>query len=105
MFYVLHPNMLFTMAYNMASVFLSQRTISKIKLCKHLRSVFFFLPGKNCSLFVNCSRSSEIPNPPTLYSVLFFFSFFFPPPHLLFHLVVIYKKRYRPTIYWTYMGV
>eukprot|EP01126_Amoeba_proteus_P022208 TRINITY_DN2250_c0_g2_i6.p1 TRINITY_DN2250_c0_g2~~TRINITY_DN2250_c0_g2_i6.p1 ORF type:complete len:138 (+),score=22.14 TRINITY_DN2250_c0_g2_i6:221-634(+) len=36
MFYVLHPNMLFTMAYNMASVFLSQRTISKIKLCKHL---------------------------------------------------------------------
>jgi len=36
MFYVLHPNMFFTMAYNMASVFLSQRTISKVKLVKHL---------------------------------------------------------------------
>lgn len=30
------------MAFNMASVFLSQRTISKVKLCKHLRYQFTF---------------------------------------------------------------
>eukprot|EP01127_Copromyxa_protea_P019837 TRINITY_DN651_c0_g1_i2.p1 TRINITY_DN651_c0_g1~~TRINITY_DN651_c0_g1_i2.p1 ORF type:complete len:154 (-),score=27.79 TRINITY_DN651_c0_g1_i2:68-529(-) len=36
MFYVLHSNMFFNVAFNMASVFLSQRTISKVKLVKHL---------------------------------------------------------------------